>query len=69
MNAKQRRMRVSKRNHYFTYFADVTLVCKRPNFKSKKQKQYSKIRVNHFSNKMKEYLAKNPVDMFKFDEE
>lgn len=58
MNAKQRRMRISKRNHYFTYFADATLFHKKPNFKSKKQKQYSKIRKNHFKKKMEEYLRK-----------
>ena len=70
MNAKQRRMRVNKRTHLFLCFKDVErMVCKKPKFKSKKQKQYSKIRVNHFSKKMKEYFAKNPVDMFKFGEE
>ena len=54
MNAKQRRMRVSKRTHIFIHFKDdERMVCKKPKFKSKKQKQYSEIRINHFSKKMK----------------
>ena len=40
------------------HFSDGdTMVCKKPKFKSKKQKQYSKIRINYFVKKMKEYFA------------
>ena len=59
MNAKQRRMRVSKRDHYFTHFADAVLVHRKPNFKSKKQKQYSKICRNSFKRKLEKYLAEH----------
>ena len=63
MNAKQRRMRVNKRTHLFLHFKDgERMVCKKPKFKSKKQKQYSEIRINHFSKKMKEYFAKHKAE-------
>ena len=56
MNAKQRRMRVSKRTHYMERFDDgMRFLIKKPNFKSKKQKQYSKIRIAHFVKKLVEY--------------
>lgn len=59
MNAKQRRMRISKRNYYYDYFEDgMRLVIKKPNFKSKKQKQYSKIRIAYFVKKIIEHFSK-----------
>ena len=56
MNAKQRRMRVNKRTHYMEHFDDgMCFLIKKPKFKSKKQKQYSKIRIAYFVNKIVEY--------------
>lgn len=58
MNAKQRRMRVSKRTYCFV----EGMICKKSKLKSKKQKQCSKIKLRHFSKKIKEYFAKHKAE-------
>ncbi len=59
MNAKSRRIRHNKRNYCRMYFCDEIMVYKKPRYKSKKMKQKSKIRVNYFCKKMKQYIAEN----------
>lgn len=66
MNAKSRRIHRNKRKYCFKYFRDEVLVCKKPNFKSKKKKQKSRISVNYFYNKLKRYLAEHPESLSEF---
>lgn len=65
MNAKSRRIRRNKRNCRM-YFCDELLVYKKPRYKSKKMNQKSKIRVNYFYKKMKQYMIDHPESISEF---